>query len=223
MKLLTDTELEQSSVVANCCMNRERGLRGVNSYAKELRFDPLEYVSDVARNRGQATWLDLCCGTAAALADAAEIVDAGNLPIRIIGIDLAGLFVESTTACLRLTQASLRDWTPGEAFDLITCVHGLHYVGDKLGLIMRAASWLTPDGRLAANLDANNLKLEGDTTSRAIVAALRDAGFRYSARHNVLESTGPRNARLQLGYLGANDAAGPNYTGQPAVDSHYRR
>jgi len=25
-----------------------------------------------------------------------------------------------------------------------------------------------------------------------------------------------------LAYLGANDTAGPNFTGQPAVNSHYR-
>jgi len=36
MKLLDDTPLERSSVVANSRMNRERGAFGVNSYEKEL-------------------------------------------------------------------------------------------------------------------------------------------------------------------------------------------
>ena len=39
-------------------------------------------------------------------------------------------------------QASLATWRPERAYDLITCVHGLHYIGDKLGLVARAASWL---------------------------------------------------------------------------------
>lgn len=34
-----DAELEASAVVANCAMNRERQLAGVNSYARELGFD----------------------------------------------------------------------------------------------------------------------------------------------------------------------------------------
>ena len=37
-------------------------------------------------------------------------------------------------------EASLAAWRPERTFGLITCVHGLHYVGDKLGLISRAAS-----------------------------------------------------------------------------------
>ena len=48
--------------------------------------------------------------------------------------------------CLRLVEASLSAWRPDRSFDLITCVHGLHYVGDKLGLVARAASWLAEDG-----------------------------------------------------------------------------
>ena len=61
--------------------------------------------------------------------------------------------------CLRLVEASLSTWRPDRPFDLITCVHGLHYVGDKLGLIARAASWLAEDGLFVASLDLANLKL----------------------------------------------------------------
>jgi hypothetical protein len=35
-------------------------------------------------------------------------------------------------------------------YDLITCVHGLHYAGDKLAALARAASWLTPGGLISA-------------------------------------------------------------------------
>ena len=37
--LLNDRKLEQSSIVANRLMNRERGAWGPNSYAKELGFN----------------------------------------------------------------------------------------------------------------------------------------------------------------------------------------
>lgn len=32
---------------------------------------------------------------------------------------------------------------------------------------------------------------------------------------------GPASVRFGLRYLGADDASGPNYSGQPAVTSHY--
>jgi hypothetical protein len=40
---LDDAALQASPVVANCLMNRERQLRGVNSYARELGFDPRRF------------------------------------------------------------------------------------------------------------------------------------------------------------------------------------
>jgi hypothetical protein len=57
-----------------------------------------------------------------------------------------------------------------------------------------------------------------------VLAALRAAGFAYSPRRRLLTLHGRR--RLPAGvpgfrYLGADPAAGPNWTGQPAVDSYY--
>ena len=115
--LLDDTALADSAVVANRTMNRERQLAGVNSYARELGFSPLDVITS------------------------------------------------------RLVCAPLATWQPARAFDLITCVHGLHYIGDKLALLARAAGW-------------------------------RVVSFPYD-------------------YLGADDRAGPGYTGQPAVHSYY--
>jgi len=40
-RLLDDGDLTLSAVVANCAMNRERQLAGVNSYTRELGFNPL--------------------------------------------------------------------------------------------------------------------------------------------------------------------------------------
>lgn len=222
-KLLTDSELERSSVVANCCMNRERGLRGTNGYDQELQTDPLKVVLDAARLNGSAAWLDLCCGSGKALVEAATILATNESSVQIVGVDLAGRFAQPSSDRLELTRASLTDWTPSRTFDLVTCVHGLHYVGDKVGLIARAVSWLSPAGAFVANLDSNNLKMPGRPDGRPVVDWLRRNGFRFSSRHHLLRAEGSKTITSPFDYLGANDTAGPNYTGQDAVDSHYRK
>ncbi|MBO0869883.1 MAG: hypothetical protein J2P15_15085 [Micromonosporaceae bacterium] len=62
-RLLDDGSLATSSVIANCAMNRERQLAGVNSYAKELGFNPLDALLTRLAEQDRAGWLDLCCGT----------------------------------------------------------------------------------------------------------------------------------------------------------------
>ncbi|MGO8671264.1 MAG: hypothetical protein ACLQVD_07880 [Capsulimonadaceae bacterium] len=42
--MLPNHEILASPIVANSLMNRGRGLAGVNSLARELGFDPLEYL-----------------------------------------------------------------------------------------------------------------------------------------------------------------------------------
>jgi hypothetical protein len=101
-------------------------------------------------------------------------------------------------------------------------VHGLHYVGDKLELIARACSWLAEDGLFVASLDLANLKLaEGRVSGRRVAAALRTAGLDYDRRRRLVTCQGRKAPVLPYRYLGADDGAGPNYTGQPAVDSYY--
>ena len=157
MKLMGDDELERSAVVANCRMNRERNLLGSNGYDRELGFNPLDFLKERITTTHPVTWLDLCCGTGRALSQAARQIHSEGLTsqIEIVGVDLVGMFdqTNSSPSCLRLVEASLSTWSPDRHFDLITCVHGLHYIGDKLGLIARAASWLAEDGLFVANLD----------------------------------------------------------------------
>ncbi|MEU2630736.1 SAM-dependent methyltransferase, partial [Kitasatospora sp. NPDC007106] len=60
--------------------------------------------------------------------------------------------------------------------------------------------------------------------ARPVLAALRAAGFRYDARRRLLTLQGGRRPPVALPgfrYLGADPAAGPNWTGQPAVASYY--
>ncbi len=224
--LLADEELERSAVVANCRMNRERGLAGSNGYDRELGLDPLGFLKSVEEGRGGAAWLDLCCGSGTALIQAAERLRDEGLDglVSILGVDLAGMFrpIPEGLPGLKLVEASVRTWEPDRPFDLITCVHGLHYVGDKLGLIRRAASWLTEEGLFLASLDLANVKLtDGHAAGRRVAADLRRAGLGYDRRRRLVTCRGRRAVALPYRYLGADDRAGPNATGQPAVDSYY--
>ncbi|MEW6734324.1 MAG: SAM-dependent methyltransferase, partial [Acidobacteriota bacterium] len=125
--------------------------------------------------------------------------------------------------CLVLKEESLNTWTPSQSFDLITCVHGLHYIGDKLQVITNAVSWLTKEGLFKANLDPNNLKFENNKPAGgAVISKMRKAKMGYDSKHHIISCEGNKTMEFQLGYLGADDKAGPNYTGQPAVDSYYR-
>jgi SAM-dependent methyltransferase len=226
MKLQNDDALETSAVVANCRMNRERELTGSNGYARELGLNPLDFLLGRVADRDRIGWLDLCCGTGRALIQAGRQIRAEKLEprLQILGVDLAGLFhpIDADLSCVRLIEASLSRWSPGRPFDLISCVHGLHYVGDKLGLIARAAGWLTQDGLFVANLDLKNLKFAaGVPAGRRVAAWLRSEGLEYDRRHRRLMCRGRKVLSVPFRYLGSNDGAGPNYTGQPAVDSYY--
>jgi len=207
--LLDDFALSGSPVVANNAMNRERGLIGVNSYEREVGLDPLSRLVD-----GDA-WLDLCCGSGRALFEAAA--DPRAVGVTITGVDLVDFFAAAVRPPgLELIVANVSTWRPGRRYDLITCVHGLHYVGDRLGLLARAASWLTPTGLLVADFDPEQVAGAAD-----LVDALRRRGFAYDARAHRVTLHGGRDVVFPYRYLGADDTAGPNHTGQPAVRAHY--
>jgi trans-aconitate methyltransferase len=203
-------------------MNRERRL---DSYARELRIDPL--AEAIARIRGgaSATWLDLCCGTGRALIDAAKWLDSQPQPpaLRIEGVDLIDMFDPNPyPAHLTLHAVSIERWTPSPGYALVTCVHGLHYVGDKLAAITRIVANLAPNGLFVANLDLASFRFaNGKTASRRIAAWLRSARVEYNARRRTIRCEGPRTLAAPFRYLGADDRVGPNYTGQPAVASFY--
>ncbi|MEU6074109.1 class I SAM-dependent methyltransferase [Micromonospora sp. NPDC047074] len=232
LELLGNDVLEQSAVVANCTMNRERQLSGVNSYTRELGFNPVDVLvaglagDGRAEHSAAAGWLDLCCGTGRALIQAAGELRLAGLAERtlLVGVDLVDAFdpAPAPPLNLELICASVATWAPTRTFDLITCLHGLHYVGDKLAVLTRAAGWLTPTGRLVADLDLSSIRLpDGRPAGRRLTARLRAAGFSYDPRRRRIGCTGRREVRLPYSYLGADDRAGANYTGQPAVHSHY--
>jgi SAM-dependent methyltransferase len=226
MNLLDDNSLERSPVVANSRMNRERRAVGVNSYEKELRFNPITFITDRLDATGAASWLDLCCGRGRALLDAAKSL-VGRRPgndLALNGVDLVAMFdaIPQDVDFLRLESCSVHTWTPATKYDLITCVHGLHYLGDKLGVIERMATWLSATGMFVANLDLGNLRFaDGTPLRRQMLKQFRECGLAYDGRKHLLSCVGQKSVSFGLRYLGADDSAGPNYSGQEAVDSYY--
>ncbi|HKT02047.1 MAG TPA: class I SAM-dependent methyltransferase [Rugosimonospora sp.] len=187
---LTDSALECSAVVANNAMNRERGLAGVNSYTRELGFNPVDVLTTLlfASVSGTVAWLDLCCGSGRALIQAAHRLRGQAQRVRLVGVDLVDFFdpVPAPGSALDLVCAPALSWQPDRRFDLVTCVHGLHYVGDKLTLLARAASWLTDDGLFIADLDLSSIRMAGGKPAGTpLVRELRTAGFSYDRRRRA--------------------------------------
>lgn len=214
-ELLDDAHLEQTAVVANCEMNRERRIA---AYRRQLGFDPTAWLT--ARPAPQR-WLDVGCGSGRALFDA-----AASLPehVEIIGLDLVDYFAGPARPGVDLITGSVLTWQPQAPVDLITAVHVLHYVGDKIAALTRMASWLTTDGQLVANFDASSIRwADGSPVGRPFTTSLRHNGFHYDAGNHRLTRTGHGRPRWEFRYLGADSHAGPNYTGQDSVTSHYHR
>ncbi len=223
MELKGDDELAKSPIVANCRMNRERELCGGNSYTRDLGLNPVEFLQTRLEEQQPVRWLDLCCGSGRALIESVDLLsDSGNR-VEIVGVDLAGMFAPVDAANVKLIEARLEDWQPTKQFDLITCVHGIHYVGDKLRAISKAASWLTDDGLFIAHLDLSNLKhADFSAFGRKIAQDLRKAGFNYDSARRLISCERRIDITLPWTYSGADDEAGPNYTGQAAVNSWYK-
>jgi SAM-dependent methyltransferase len=224
-RLLDDGALAASSVVANCTMNRERVLSGSNGYGRELGIDILAEMTVRVSVAGSVRWLDLCCGSGRAAAEAARLLAGRGMTeqVEIVGLDLVDHFVPGPLhPSLRLVTASVVEWVPDGLFDMVTCVHGLHYVGDKLAVLARVASWLADDGLFVANFDDRSVRrTDGTPAGRRLTAELRRQGFAYDSARRRISRRGRGQVRFPYRYLGADDRAGPNYTGQPAVDSFY--
>lgn len=217
MKLLTENELIWSPIVANNRMNRKRGANGVNSYEKDLFFNPTKYLNDCLVKQGAVKWLDICCGEGNALIQYAKGL-SGQEGVWLKGIDLVDQFqdIPVHVSCIEFEVRSIVNWVPSEKYDLITCVHGIHYVGDKLQVLANVSGALQPSGKFIANIDLNNI--QGVDVKKLLAQYAID----YHPKRKLLTCTGPRQMDISWTYEGADDQTGPNYTGQEAVTSYYR-
>lgn len=218
-------------MVANNSMNRQRMLLGGNSYEKELRFGVFAYLEECLRRYGQVAWLDICCGEGRALWEASMAFSGHPLhhAIQLVGVDLVDSFVpppkhrDIDSPEVSFVVSPIREWRANRTFDLITCVHGMHYIGDKLGLLQRCASWLCPDGMFLGHLERASIRSEkGTSLARRLTTLFVDNGVDYDPRYRLIRMEGECDFVCSWEYVGARDDAGPNYTGQPAVHSVYR-
>ncbi|MFK7766484.1 MAG: class I SAM-dependent methyltransferase [Mariniblastus sp.] len=243
MKLLTEIELESSCIVANNRMNRERVALGNNGYETDLQMDPIDYLQKIYQSQGHVAWLDLCCGRAKAIIETGIRFVELNIHTNstLVGVDLVGMFddVPSHLDFVSLFESPLRSWNSSQKFDLITSVHGLHYVGDKLSIISRAISMLRDKGRFIATLDLPNLRMvDSNQPNNAekdfdFESLFLRRGFEFDSETRLLsfekknsnpfESDEAPAAQHFFGltFAGADDQAGPNFTGQEAVNSYY--
>jgi trans-aconitate methyltransferase len=203
--LLNLRKLENSLTVANCRMNREREIRGTNSNAADLGFNVIQFLVERLQGREAVAWLDLCCESGRALIQAAECLRDLGMAGRVapVGIDLVDIFAVVPTGIgkLTLTAASAHEWRPSQDFDLITCVHGLHYVGHKFGLIARAASWLRPEGLFAGHLDLQNVNLVGRQSANARVGKeFKRLGLACDRRRHIVSCRGCRRIEFPFRY-----------------------
>lgn len=219
MTLLQNEELENSAIVANNAMNRERGLTGSNGYERDLKFRIVQFIKERLRARRSVRWLDLCCGRGKALIEAGKQFQ--GLKFAGVGVDLVDFFdpiPDDITVSFKVSSVEQWNSVFSGSFDLITCCHGLHYVGDKLRMIERACLWIKCDGLFLANLDPSNIELGDEADVRRVFEMV---GLSYTNRDKVLKCLGYSDFRFPYDYLGADDSVGPNYTGQGAVTSHY--
>jgi len=225
MKLLSESELIWSPVVANSTMNRERNASGINSYEKEFKFKPEAFLVNHIDKFGQVKWLDLCCGYGKALVQVALDFSKQDLEHKAVlkGIDLVDSFlpIPTSVSCLQFEVKSAVEWSPGDEYDLITCVHGLHYLGDKLKVLKTAMASLSSNGLFIANLDLKNILIDNGDAQSHLKSIFKTNTIQYNARTRVVQCSGPRVIDFGVQYKGASDQAGPNYTGQEAVNSFY--
>ena len=228
MQLLSKDYLEGSPIVANNRMNRERNAIGVNSYERDIWLSPIEYLAAVSRQKTCIRWLDICCGRAKALIQVAQHFKKqfSDKHYHLIGIDLVDMYdpIPADVRTVSLTTESFFNFKTTQKFDLITCVHGLHYLGDKLAAIQKACNLLTPDGTFIANLDILNIKsLAQEDFHKDMAKWLQCNGIQYNKKRHVITVNGVRSLTIPFKYFGADDQAGPNYTGQEVVDSYYEQ
>ncbi|MCE3225824.1 MAG: hypothetical protein K0S32_375 [Bacteroidetes bacterium] len=225
MPLLPENKLIWSPIVANSRMNRARNSSGINSYEQELKFKPEDYLEELIKKTGKAAWLDICCGEGKALIQTARYLSTKKLTNKchFLGIDLLDTFpeVDKEISFLKFKSVPVNEWVPDQKYDLITCIHGLHYLGDKLKAIETVVSALTPSGLFIANLDLNNIRIDKKDSSSILKKSFKENGFVYNPRQKLLQKRGTANVHFSLNYLGADDAHGPNYTGQDSVASYY--
>ena len=183
-----------------------------------MGFSPLTFLKEKQKDKAEVSWLDICCGEGLALLQASK-----ELSASFVGIDLVEPHFGSPSS-VTFHSLPLHLWQPKRKFDLITSVHGLHYLGDKLGLISNIVSWICNDGLFVGHLDLDSCCFaDGSSMKKTLNTVFNEAPFSFDLKSHLLHCQGFKEIDFGYEFLGADDKAGPNYTGQAAVASIYSR
>ena len=165
-----------------------------NNYSFAGQFESFLYVTkdhleQKIKEFGSASWLDICCGKGNALIQTAEYLSQKGLLIKtkLQGIDLLDFFApkHSYTNNIEFFIGSMVDWKPDSTYDLITCSHGLHYIGDKLHVIEAAIGALNTHGLFIANMDLNNINITEHNAGLYIKKLLKLYKIDYNSRTKI--------------------------------------
>lgn len=229
---LEDEALLASETVVNAAMNRGRALTGVNSYERDLKMDIGAFLARRVQERGHAVWYDACCGEGRALREASVAWEGQRQwasRVQMLGVDLWDDFAPVGAPCVRFVAADVVTYDPGTDVDLITCVHGLHYLGDKLRFLERCYARLAPGGVFIGHLDTDNLRFEAQGQASpvswsALLRRVRGDSASITYRNHLLRMERIGNGPLHFGgeYLGASVSERPNFSGMTGIDSWYR-
>jgi len=224
--LKQENELIESSIVVNSRMNRSRTSVGVNSYQRELKFNLEEFLLEKLNKYGKCSWLDICCGEGNAMMDFSKKLKKQGYHdhLHFVGLDLIDVeVIDELKDCafLNIISNSMVEYELRNHFDLITCVHGLHYIGDKIAVIIKAIENLTDEGFFIAHLDLSNIKIKNDNNKNEFNKFFKSNGIKYQSKSKILSKQGPAKIENKFHFLGADDDFGPNYTGQDSVLSFY--
>ncbi|OJJ22372.1 hypothetical protein BKI52_06730 [marine bacterium AO1-C] len=223
--LLSENELIWSPIVANNRMNRERKASGINSYEQEIDFRPEDWLLQRLQTQENVRWLDVCCGKGNALLQVAHHFSEQNLQhkVQLTGLDLVNFYnpIPPNITCLHFETDSIIKWQSSQAYDLITCIHGLHYVGDKLKAITQLANSLDADGLFIANFDVASVFINEHSNTDQVKAWFKQQNIQYQSNKKLMQTSNNAVTSFAGKYVGANDQAGKNYTGQEAVNAYY--
>lgn len=227
MKLKDDKSLEYSSTVANNKMNRQRQLIGINSYEEDLQYDIVAFLEAkfIQVNR-PIRWLDVCCGEGRALLQASQLFATfiEEERLKITGLDLVNYFHPKLQQVegVDLYVSPINTWQTSHSFDLITVVHGFHYIGDKLATFCKLGLLMEEKGLLLANFDTESIAIKNIGQSHFdLKKALKLQGIYYDNQNKILRCEGSKNLNFPLLYQGGDDTNYTTYTGMKGVKSYY--
>jgi hypothetical protein len=143
--------------------------------------------------------------------------------ITTLGVDLIGQIAQVPNEYVVVGDVST--FNPGYAVDIITCVHGLHYVADKLAILCHFYSLLAPEGQIVANLDLMNIIVDDQPIAKwtAFTKLIAEPKPTATFKNHVLTLTKGSECSLTFGlrFVGASISTEPNYSGITVVNSCY--